>query len=144
MGNHVRVHGRFPGFRRLVEPSDAPRADGVNPAAFSGDRDLYRAYTDMVDKLKAVYDRLGRGERVEPKTVDQIAQERPARRPGQAVRAVSAILSGDIQGYSYARAGVNTAYSFRHDRGNLKLPPYRHVLSGDGCLAARRGHASHT
>jgi len=114
--------------------SEVPRSDGVNPAAFSGDRDLYRAYTDMVDKLKAVYDRLGRGERVEPKTVDQIAQEVMRVARDKQSRAVTAILSGDVQGYSYARAGVNTAILSVVIGTTLKLPPYRLSYLATGAL----------
>ena len=113
---------------------DSPRTDGVNPAAFSGDRELYRAYTDMVDKLKAVYDRLGRNERVEPKTVDQIAQDVMRVVREKRARAVSAILSGDIQGYSYARAGVNTAILSVVIGSTIKLPPYRLSYLATGAL----------
>lgn len=108
--------------------------DGVNPAAFSGDRELYRAYTDMVDTLKAIYDHLARNERVEPKTVDQIAQEVMRVVREKQSRAVSAILSGDIQGYSYARAGVNTAILSVVIGMNLKLPPYRLAYLATGAL----------
>ncbi len=113
---------------------DAPRSDGVNPAAFLGDRDLYRSYTDMVDKLKAVYDRLGRGERVEPKTVDQISQDVLRVVREKQSRAVAAILSGDMQGYSYARAGVNTAILSVVIGVTLKLPPYRLSYLATGAL----------
>ncbi len=114
--------------------ADSSRSDGVNPAAFAGDRELYRAYTDMVDKLKAVYDRLGRGDKVEPKTVDQIAQEVLRVVREKQSRAVSAILSGDIQGYNYARAGVNTAILSVMIGSTLKLPPYRLSYLATGAL----------
>lgn len=131
--NSVFTEGTPIGLAPAVS-EDAPRTDGVNPAAFAGDRELYRAYTGMVDKLKAVYDRLERGERVEPKMVDQIAQEVLRVVRDKQSRAVSAILSGDIQGYSYARAGVNTAILSVVIGGTIKLPTYRLSYLATGAL----------
>ncbi|HSV56834.1 MAG TPA: HD-GYP domain-containing protein [Magnetospirillaceae bacterium] len=118
-----------------VAPSqDAARPDGINPAAFFGDRELYRTYAEMVDSLKSVYDRLARGEGVEPKTVDQISQNVLKVVRDKQSRAVSAILSGDMQGYSHARAGVNTAILSVLIGVTLRIPPYRLSYLATGAL----------
>ena len=110
-------------------PADAGQQKGV--AAFS-DHKLYAAYSDMIDRLKVILDRLGAQEKVEPKSVDALAQDALNLVRDRDAEVASAILSVDIRGYDLARAGVNTAVLALVVGRTMKLPPHRltHLAAG--------------
>ena len=96
------------------------------------DYKLYAEYTGMVDRLKAFMDKLADGEKVEPKILDQLAQDVLKLVREKDVVVVSAILSSDMQGYDLARGGVNCAILAIVVGQTMKLPPHRlsHLATG--------------
>lgn len=118
------------------EPVEAPAphpsvVQHKGMAAFS-DHKLYAAYMDLVDRLRSVLDRLGGGEKVEPKVVDSLAQDALNLVRDRDADVAAAILSTDVQGYDLARGGVNTAILSLVMGRAMKLPPHRltHLAAG--------------
>lgn len=111
------------------EAGGKPQKAGL--AAFS-DHKLYSAYTDMIDRLKGLMDRIAAEERVEPKVVDKLSQDLVQLVRDKESAIVSAILSSDVVGYDAARAGVNCAILSVVVGQTMKLPPHRlsHLASG--------------
>jgi HD-GYP domain-containing protein (c-di-GMP phosphodiesterase class II) len=102
------------------------------PAGFSGSRELYLRYTELVDKLFLIYDKIRKSEAIESKAVDQIAQGVLALVRDERDSAISAILGSQKVGADLARAGVNTAILSAVIGVTLKLPPYKlsYLVSG--------------
>ncbi len=123
------------------EVQEAERADGIRPNPFAGDRELYREYVDMVDRLAVVFDRVGRGEKVEPRTVDSIVQDLLRVVRDKQADLVSAILSGEIAANDYARAGVDTAILSIVVGTAIKLPTWRLAYLATGALLHDLGMA---
>lgn len=109
----------------------AGKAQKAGLAAFS-DHKLYSAYTDMIDRLKGLMDKIAAEERVEPKVVDKLSQDLVQLVRDKESAIVSAILSSDVVGYDMARAGVNCAILSVVVGQTMKLPPHRlnHLASG--------------
>ena len=102
------------------------------PAGFAGSRELYLRYTELVDRLSQVYDKIRKSEGVESKAVDQISQGVLALVRDERDSAIGAILGAQSVGADLARAGVNTAILSAVIGISLKLPPYRlsYLISG--------------
>lgn len=96
------------------------------------DHKLYAAYSDMIDRLKVILDRVGAQEKVEPKIVDTLSQDALNLVRDRDAEVASAILSVDIRGYDLARAGVNCAVLSLVVGRTMKLPPHRltHLAAG--------------
>lgn len=122
---------------QLQEPAasrpqeDATPAPAASLSAFA-DRALYTAYTDMVDRLKVIMDKIAASEQVEPKTVDRLAQDLIQVVRERESEVVGAILSSEAHGYETARAGVNCAIMSTVVGLTMKLPPHRlmHLAAG--------------
>ncbi len=117
------------------EPEEAPRAAEVKSAiapTFGGDRELYKSYVTMSDKFAAILQKIAAKESVEPRNVDDIAQEiLKVVRDKSAI--VTAAVLGDVQGANdRARGGINTAILSTVMGIALKLPPYKlsHLATG--------------
>ncbi|MBN2874688.1 MAG: HD-GYP domain-containing protein [Spirochaetales bacterium] len=124
---------------QLEEPSAAKTevTAAMEASAKSGlsafaDHELYASYTDMIDRLKNLMDRIAASERIEPKIVDKLAQDLVHLVQEKEADVVSAILSADVKGYDMARAGVNCAILSVVVGQTMKLPPHRllHLASG--------------
>ena len=102
------------------------------PAGFTGSRELYLRYTELVDRLSQVYDKIRKSEAVESKAVDQISQGVLALVREERDSAIAAILGAAGTGSDLARSGVNTAILSAVIGIALKLPPYRlsYLVSG--------------
>jgi HD-GYP domain-containing protein (c-di-GMP phosphodiesterase class II) len=103
------------------------QAEGTKskPQGFPGSRELYLRYTECVDRLSQIYEKIAKGEAVESKAVDQISQAVLALVREERDSAISAILGAENAGSSFARSGVNTAILSAVIGSTLKLPPYR-------------------
>ncbi|HPE35927.1 MAG TPA: HD-GYP domain-containing protein, partial [Spirochaetales bacterium] len=117
-----------------VEPearsaNQAPARKGL--ASFSDHR-LYAEYTDMIDRLKAIMDKIADAEKIQPKIVDSLAQDVVALVRDKENEVVSAILSGEVKGYDQARAGLNCSILSVVIGQTLKLPGHRlsHLAAG--------------
>ena len=104
------------------------------PQGFSGSRELYLRYTELVDRLSQIFEKIRKNESVESKAVDQIAQGVLALVREERDAAVSAILGSMAKGSDLARAGVNTAILSSVIGITLKLPPYRLSYLAAGAL----------
>lgn len=113
------------------EKAQAPAKKGL--ASFS-DHKLYAQYADMVDRLKAILDKVAVAEKVEPKAVDRLGQDLLNLVRERESELVSAILSSDMQGYDHARAGVNCAILSVMIGQALKLPVHRLSQLAAGAL----------
>jgi HD-GYP domain-containing protein (c-di-GMP phosphodiesterase class II) len=122
----------------LDEAPSAASADAQaakpKPQGFSGSRELYVRYTELVDRLAQVFDKIKKAEAVETKAVDQIAQGLLALVRDERDSAISAILGAQAVGPDLARAGVNTAILSAVMGITLKLPPYRLTYLVTGAL----------
>jgi HD-GYP domain-containing protein (c-di-GMP phosphodiesterase class II) len=111
------------------QPSATGTLQGENavtqPLGFPGSRELYARYTDCVNRLSQIFDKIRTSEAVESKAVDQISQVVLTFARDERDAAVSAILGTENAGTNLAQAGVNTAILSSVIGGTLKLPPYR-------------------
>ncbi|PKL24519.1 MAG: phosphohydrolase [Spirochaetae bacterium HGW-Spirochaetae-3] len=127
---------------QLEEPKESIQEPGVNAAADNArsslsafaDHALYASYTDMIDRLKSLMDRIAASERVEAKNVDRLSQDLVQLVREKEAAIVSAILSADVKGYDLARAGVNCAILSVVVGQTMKLPPHRLVHLASGAL----------
>jgi len=115
------------------EPGAAADSARSSLTAFA-DHALYASYTDMIDRLKSLMDRISANERVEAKNVDQLSQDLVQLVRDKEAAVVSAILSADVKGYDLARAGVNCAILSVVVGQTMKLPPHRLVHLASGAL----------
>jgi HD-GYP domain-containing protein (c-di-GMP phosphodiesterase class II) len=106
----------------------------AKPQSFAGSRELYLRYTELVDRLSQIFDKIRKNEAIESKAVDQIAQGVLALVREERDSAMSAILGGQSSGADLARAGVNTAILSTVIGITLKLPPYRLTYLVAGAL----------
>lgn len=123
----------------LVESSAAPalaatQAPKIKPQSFSGSRELYLRYTELVDRLAQIYDKIRKSEVIESKAVDQIAQGVLALVREERDSAIAAILGAPNSGSDLARSGVNVAILSTVIGITLKLPPYRLSYLAAGAL----------
>jgi HD-GYP domain-containing protein (c-di-GMP phosphodiesterase class II) len=124
----------------LVDESASTRvetpAEGAKPKpqSFAGSRELYLRYTELVDRLAQIYDKIRKSEAIESKAVDQISQGVLALVREERDSAISAILGAQNMGSNLARAGVNTAILSSVIGITLKLPPYKLSYLASGAL----------
>jgi HD-GYP domain-containing protein (c-di-GMP phosphodiesterase class II) len=114
--------------------SQGAAQDKPKPQGFSGSRELYLRYTELVDRLTQVFDKIRKNEAIESKAVDQIAQGVLALVREERDSAIAAILGSMAKGSDLARAGVNTAILSSVIGLTLKLPPYRLAYLAAGAL----------
>jgi HD-GYP domain-containing protein (c-di-GMP phosphodiesterase class II) len=114
--------------------AEAPGKGARKPVGFSGSRELYLRYTELVDRLSQVFEKLRKNEAIESKAVDQMAQGVLALVREERDSAISAILGSMAKGSDLARAGVNTAILSSVIGLTLKLPPYRLAYLAAGAL----------
>jgi len=120
-----------------AQGSDEPGAKGKSPSkpeGFAGSRELYLRYTELVDRLSQIFDKIRKNESVESKAVDQIAQGVLALVREERDAAISAILGSMAKGSDLAKAGVNSAILGSVIGLTLKLPPYRLSYLAAGAL----------
>ncbi|OHD24707.1 MAG: phosphohydrolase [Spirochaetes bacterium GWB1_59_5] len=98
------------------------------------DKALFTAYSDMVERLKRLMDKLAANEGIEAKNVDKLSQDLVQLVRDKEAAIVSAILSSDMQGYDQARAGVNCAILSVVVGQTMKLPPHRLIHLASGAL----------
>lgn len=127
----------------LAEEAKPAKAEGAKAATaeeirreqgFAGSRELYRKYTELVDKLAQVFDKIRKGEAVEPKNVDLIAQGILQLVRDERDAAISAILGAESPGSELAKAGVNTAILSTVIGQTLRLPAYKLSYLATGAL----------
>jgi HD-GYP domain-containing protein (c-di-GMP phosphodiesterase class II) len=113
----------------------APESEAkLKPQGFAGTRELYVRYTDLVDKLSQIFEKIKKNEAVESKAVDQISQGVLALVRDERDAAISAILGSQGVGADLARECVNTAILSTVIGITLKLPPYRLSYLSCGAL----------
>jgi HD-GYP domain-containing protein (c-di-GMP phosphodiesterase class II) len=121
----------------LIEESPVPeasKAPKAKPQSFSGSRELYLRYTELVDRLTQIYDKIRKNEAIESKAVDQITQGVLALVREERDSAIAAILGVPNSGSDLARSGVNVAILSTVIGITLKLPPYRLAYLVAGAL----------
>lgn len=131
---HVITEGRV-----QSEESQAPVSATVpnleSPSTgFAGSKELYRRYTELIDRLSQIFERIRRQEAVEPKVVDQITQGVLQLVRDEQDAAISAILGSDLNEETLARAGVNIAILAGVIGQTLRLPPYKLAYLITGAL----------
>lgn len=104
------------------------------PLGFSGSRELYLRYTDLVDRLTIVFDAVRKGEAVDTKAVDAVSQGVLALAKDERDASIAAILGSETSSYDLARAGVNASILSVVIGTTLKLPPYRLAYLATGAL----------
>jgi len=114
-----------------AEPAETAKP---KPTGFTGSRELYLRYTELVDRLSQIYEKIRKSETIESKSVDQISQGVLALVRDERDSAISAILGSQNTGSDLARAGVNTAILSSVIGMTLKLPPYRLAYLASGAL----------
>jgi HD-GYP domain len=114
--------------------AESPQAAKAKPQSFTGSRELYLRYTELVDRLSQIYDRIKASEPVESKAVDQIAQGVLALVREERDAAIASILGSPSSGSDLAREGVNAAILSAVVGVTLKLPPYRLAYLAAGAL----------
>ncbi|MBL8968158.1 MAG: HD-GYP domain-containing protein [Spirochaetaceae bacterium] len=126
------------GRAEAAKAAGGPVAAGGTPIpgqqGFAGSRELYRKYTDLVDRLAQVFDRIRKGEAIEPKTVDLISQSLLQLVRDERDAAISAILGSESSGGDAAKSGVNTAILATVIGQTLKLPVYKLSYLATGAL----------
>ena len=122
----------------VEEKAPESKAAEAKPEAkapgFAGSRELYLRYTELVDRLAQVLDRIRKGEAVETKSVDVIAQGVIALVRDEQDAAITAILGSEATGNELARSGVNGAILSTVIGVTLKLPAYRLAYLATGAL----------
>ncbi len=129
----VFSEGQLEGPETKKEESPQAAGAGSGVTGFS-DHALYASYTDMIDRLKSLMDKIAQAERIEPKTVDRLSQDLVQLVRDKEADVISAILSADVKGYDQARAGVNCAILSVVVGQTMKLPPHRLVHLASGAL----------
>jgi HD-GYP domain-containing protein (c-di-GMP phosphodiesterase class II) len=114
--------------------AEAPGKAVHKPHGFSGSRELYLRYTELVDRLSQLYEKIRKNEAIESKAVDQIAQGVLALVREERDSAISAILGSMAKGSDLAKAGVNSAILSSVIGLTLKLPPYKLAYLAAGAL----------
>jgi HD-GYP domain-containing protein (c-di-GMP phosphodiesterase class II) len=115
--------------------AEAPgKAAAHKPQGFSGSRELYLRYTELVDRLSQIFEKIRKSETIESKAVDQIAQGVLALVREERDSAIAAILGSMAKGSDLAKAGVNSAILSSVIGITLKLPPYRLAYLAAGAL----------
>jgi HD-GYP domain-containing protein (c-di-GMP phosphodiesterase class II) len=124
----------------LVDETASPATDTPTsiakpkPQGFAGSRDLYVRYTELVDRLSQIFDKIHKGEPVESKAVDQISQGVLAMVRDERDSAISAILGSQNFGSDLARESVNIAILSTVIGITLKLPLHKLVYLVSGAL----------
>lgn len=104
------------------------------PLGFTGTRELYLRYTDLVERLAAIFEKIRKNEAVDTKAVDSIAQGVLAVVKEEKNAILAAILGSETTSYDLARAGVNAAILATVIGSTLNLPPYRLNYLATGAL----------
>jgi HD-GYP domain-containing protein (c-di-GMP phosphodiesterase class II) len=104
------------------------------PPGFTGSHELFLRYTDLVDRLGTVFEKIRRNEPVDTKAVDSIAQGVLAVVKEERNAIIAAILGSETRSYDLARAGVNAAILAAVIGSTLNLPPYRLSYLAIGAL----------
>ncbi|MGA2546762.1 MAG: HD-GYP domain-containing protein [Rectinemataceae bacterium] len=124
----------------LVDDSASPGTDAPTsvakpkPQGFAGSRELYLRYTELVDRLSQIFEKIHKGEPVESKAVDQISQGVLAMVRDERDSAISAILGSQNFGSDLARESVNIAILSTVIGITLKLPLHKLVYLVSGAL----------
>ncbi len=106
----------------------------AKPQSFAGSRELYLRYTDLVDRLSQIFERIKKSEGVESKAVDQIAQGVLTMVRDERDAAISAILGSQNVGTDLAREAVNIAILSTVIGITLKLPLHKLAYLTAGAL----------
>ena len=114
-------------------PASAESAE-LLPQGFAGPRELYLRYAELVDKLGQIFERIRRGEAIEAKNVDQLAQSLISLVRDERDAAISSILGSEAKGSDMARSGVNIAILSVVMGTTLRLPPYKLAYLAIGAL----------
>jgi HD-GYP domain-containing protein (c-di-GMP phosphodiesterase class II) len=125
-----------PSDEKKATPSELATAEIVAKSASAAfaDKALFSSYSDMVERLKRLMDKLAANESIEPKNVDRLSQDLVQLVRDKEAAVVSAILSSDMKGYDQARAGVNCAILSVVVGQTMKLPPHRLIHLASGAL----------
>ncbi len=106
----------------------------AKPQSFAGSRELYLRYTDLVDRLSQIFERIRKSESVESKAVDQIAQGVLTMVRDERDAAISAILGSQNVGTDLAKEAVNIAILSTVIGITLKLPLHKIAYLASGAL----------
>jgi len=122
------VEDEKPAVAAAVSPAEA------KPQGFAGSPELYLRYTELVDRLTQILEKIRKNEEVESKSVDSIAQGVIALVREEQDAAISAILGSEASGFAAAREAVNSSILATVIGVTLKLPPYRLAYLAAGAL----------
>jgi HD-GYP domain-containing protein (c-di-GMP phosphodiesterase class II) len=106
----------------------------VQPSSFIGSRELYLRYSELVDRLSAVFQQVQKGEAVETKSVDSIAQGVVALVRDERSASIAAILGAESSGTELSRSGVNVAVLSTVIGITLKIPLHKISYLATGAL----------
>jgi HD-GYP domain-containing protein (c-di-GMP phosphodiesterase class II) len=128
----VVTEGRLINDSPTLDSASATEDSGSKQQGFAGSRELYLRYTDLVDRLSRIYEKIRTSEAVESKAVDQIALGILALAREERNAALSAILGSQNDGFDLAISGVNTAILSSVVGITLTLPPHKlsYLISG--------------
>jgi len=109
-------------------------ATKAQPTSFFGSRELFLRYSELVERLSAVFQQIQKGEAIETKSVDSIAQGVVALVREEKSAAIAAILGTDNPAPELARSGVNVAVLSTVIGVTLKIPAHKLTYLATGAL----------
>jgi HD-GYP domain-containing protein (c-di-GMP phosphodiesterase class II) len=106
----------------------------LKPTSVYENKEIYRLYTDMIEKLDIFFTKLKKNEEPDRKSIELIAQSIL-----QAVRdhqrdVIGFILGGDVQGFAQAKSSVNSAILSVVIGSHMKLPAHKLMQVATGAL----------
>ncbi len=104
----------------------------LKPMAVQENKEIYRLYTDMVEKLDSFFSELTDSTDNAKRSLDQVVQSVLAAVRDQQREIIGFILGGDVQGKPLAKNSINSAILSTVIGKELKLPAYRllHLTTG--------------
>ncbi|MDP3177101.1 MAG: HD-GYP domain-containing protein [Spirochaetaceae bacterium] len=119
---------------KQASASAQPAGAKVQPTSFFGSRELFLRYSELIERLSAVFQQIQKGEAVETKSVDSIAQGVVALVREEKSAAIAAILGTDNPAPELPRSGVNVAVLSTVIGITLKLPAHKLSYLATGAL----------
>lgn len=131
--SHVLTDGSPLQDKESVKKSSDPSSILKIPAV-NENKDLYRLYTDMVDRLNSFFNDIKHGTAPDLKNIELITQSSLKAVRDNESDLIGFILGGDIQGHALAKSSVNAAILSVVIGTHLKMPAHKLLQLATGAL----------
>ena len=137
----VKKHGESKTAEPAKKPSEPatgskvkPKVTAISLTEVQENNEVYRSYTELIERLNGVFDEISMGVSVESRSIDSISG-----RLLQTVRdsrnsVIGFILGGEVSGYELAKSSVNSAILSALIAMELKLPNHKVMQIVSGAL----------